>query len=361
MTGGLFQLVCTDIVKDNVLMSVCANKPSRFIPGGRYHHHSSELVRQSCNVQTLEDGKLQIVCTLGRLGDLVGPLVWLELCMQELPHDIFEIFDSIKLTFGGQLWEEFDGTWLRILFRQDASLRPETVTDNKIVYPLSFAALATCFPLISVQDHELKVHITMKEGVSVHSPQLVTEYMYLELNDRRWFATNPLHYVSWTKNQQSELVTVTDDSSEPFKMLLTGFGGPTRELIVQVEQLQLLHDSPWDEPVDAISFRMNDHDRHDVHDPVYYRKYMARRYGVSEHDIDRGCLYYIPFDNTPCERTPSGTLNIDRVDSAQLWLTLKPGKYKVTVCGRVFNMVDVYLKTASLRWPLITRHKMANS
>jgi hypothetical protein len=90
------------------------------------------------------------------------------------------------------------------------------------------------------------------------------------------------------------------------------------------------------------------HDRQAYLDGNMLRNVVPRHaYDVGDNDDN---VYFLPLDPTPFADEPSGILDLGRTETAELHLLLVPGKYRVDVLVRSFNVLSTGSGMAGLKF-----------
>ena len=325
MTGALLELVAFSYLDEYLDKHFKKQQTSKFFKhtGKSKQHSKNSYEIISLGPATGSSWKFR------NCGDVVKN-VWLELELNTLPEDIYEIFKSIRLVSGHEQHEEFDGSWLKILDDTE-SLQAEVVKTTwgyKIIYPLKFELLQQYFPLTNVLS-ETKVEVQLQDDIKPRAQELKVMYFYLSGSERKdLISSNDLNYLCWNKTFQKGTYR-SQNGSLTIPLDTSVFNAPTRDLIVDVK---------GDRGISTLVLRLNGHDRQEKMDSVWYRRILPREmYGVD----NKRNMYYMSFDEFPRDEIASSTLNLDRIQEAILHATCEDGEYEVTVCGRVMQSVRI--------------------
>ena len=303
-------------------------------------------------------GGRKVTAVISRNGDLLGDM-YLEATLTKAAGDTFypaeQLVKSITVELGGQQLDKLTSTWYRIydnLYRNTATDRDaykamtdfvdgeSTGTKKKFFVPVLFwfcRSPGNYLPLIALQYHELRITVEFDDlanipGVNASAgldATLWADYIFLDQEERKKFASQPSEYlieqVQFTGDESVAISTTANKSQQirlsmnhPTKMLAfcvadpathgkfaAGAAGVTAEALAPLQSAKLL---------------LNGHDRTDVRSgSVYNRVYP---YQANKAFRDAG-IYLMNFALSPMQHSPSGSLNMSRIDSAVLALTFK--------------------------------------
>ena len=187
----------------------------------RHTNFAMESIEQTFNGNPTLGNR--VTCTVSRNGDLITNM-WLECKMKgngafvnSLGHALIEY---VELEIGGQRIDKHYGEWLEIwseltlpeekragfkemIGRRDAG-RSNNLESTKLYVPFQFFFCRNpglALPLIALQYHEVKINLkfrdpeNLKNTVSMENvafadtPKLYVDYVYLDTDERRRFAT----------------------------------------------------------------------------------------------------------------------------------------------------------------------------
>tara|TARA_Y100000768_G_scaffold372489_1_gene340179 strand:+ start:149 stop:949 length:801 start_codon:yes stop_codon:yes gene_type:complete len=206
-------------------------------------------------------------------------------------------------------------------------------------------------PLIALQYHEVKIHLTLGDASSGFNPSggevnLWCDYIYLDTDERRRFAQVSHEYLI----EQLQFQTIDSEKIGSYNL---NFNHPVKELIWTGAWLNKAKPgadtTAWgrfDElPASNIDhkfgLKLNGHERFEPQCLAYFARTQVLKYhsgwggvGMSPDalDIDDICVY--SFALKPEEHQPSGTCNFSRIDSAQFEIV-------GAACSSVPNMYAV--------------------
>lgn len=195
--------------------------------------------------------KIEISAQTTGSNKTVGSWAWIK----NIGHNII---DNIILEIGGHEIDRFYGDWLNVWYELNRNENQEDGYDNiigniessttmsngtglendkltKLYIPLHFFFCRTysvSLPLISLNYNDVKLLITLKESnklynktnhsnfivtPKINSISLLTDYIYLDTNERRFFASNPHEYIIEQTNQYTNSVSDENNYKLPFK------------------------------------------------------------------------------------------------------------------------------------------------
>jgi hypothetical protein len=331
---------------------------------GLYRRHSNfsmEAVEQTFS-GTVDFNK-RVSCTISRNGDLIHK-VYLQATIpdvavsdasgfawgEELGHFLMK---TIELEIGGSRIDKHYGTWLSIwneltlpsgkttgyntMIGNVSSLTTNvtngTVSGTTLYIPLQFAFnrhIGLSLPLIALAYHEVKITIefdTIANLTSANNPtstpslgntSLFVDYIYLDTDERKQFAANPHEYLI-EQLQHTGTESISGSSTQKFRL---SFNHPVKELIWVVQDDNRVrnnytdaNDGTGENPVATAQLKLNGHDRFSEREGTYFN--LVQPYQHHTNTPSNGINVY-SFAINPEDHQPSGTLNLSRIDSANL-------------------------------------------
>jgi hypothetical protein len=320
----------------------------------RHTNFSMEAIEQTVSGTTSAGGRN--TATISRNGDLLGRMYW-QYTLTAGTNDIVlnpghTIINEIKVEVGGQEVDKQYGHWMEVHAQltepNDAGMIGSlgdnngtkfqnmagaggvtcaTDDDNAVCFvPLRFWFCRNpgCYlPLIALQYHEVKVVTTFASptNVTIASPKLWADYVYLDTDERRRFAQVSHEYLIEQVQHQSFSSGTTHDINfnHPVKELIwTGNYTGTTGVFDQLE-------------TGTYKLKLNGHDRMEARPLNYYSKVQvyeshtgtpvdmettANTEGTGKATTTGIAVY--SFALKPEEHQPSGTCNFSRIDNAQL-------------------------------------------
>jgi len=398
MAGGLMQLVAYG-TQD---MYLTGNPQVTFFKAiyRRYTNFSMESIKQSFS-GNIDFGR-RITCTISRNGDLIHKLV-LEVELPALPKIAsygqgwvdeigHALIKSVELEIGGQLIDKHYSEWFSIwndltipngqrdgyntMIGNTTTTEPVHDTDKsitKLFIPLQFWFCrhpGLVLPLIALQYHEVKINLeinalsnilleqrtststdwtkpTSSPTVSLVSCCLYVDYIYLDTDERKRFATANHEYLI-EQVQMTGDETVNTASSIDLKLTLNH---PVKELIwllqptTSVTNLQNFnytsyssyqksrgaYNSQGSNNIGTAKLLLNGHDRFSARYGSYYN--LVQPYQHHTNIPTSPGINVYSFSFSPEEQQPSGTCNFSRIDNTSL---------NITFNGSVTGKIRVY-------------------
>ena len=379
MGGGLMQLVAYGA--QDVFLT---GKPEISFFKVVYRRHTNfamESIEQTFNGNPTLGNR--VTCTVSRNGDLITNM-WLECKMKgngafvnSLGHALIEY---VELEIGGQRIDKHYGEWLEIwseltlpeekragfkemIGRRDAG-RSNNLESTKLYVPFQFFFCRNpglALPLIALQYHEVKINLkfrdpeNLKNTVSMENvafadtPKLYVDYVYLDTDERRRFATGAHEYLieqlqhTGPENANStgnyrlnfnhpvkELVWVTrNDPKHPME-----FGANINGLdtVEEFEGASAL------ESFTSCKLQLNGHDRFSEREASYFRLVQPYQHHTR---IPAKYVYCYSFALNPEAHQPSGTCNFSRLDNVTLNLKGVQGNGEVLVYAMSNNILKI--------------------
>ena len=320
----------------------------------RHTNFSMEAIEQTVSGSTALGGRN--TSTISRNGDLLGRMYW-QYTLTAATNDTVlnpghTVLNEVKVEVGGQEVDKQYGHWMEVHAQltepNDAGMIGSlgdnngtkfqnmagaggvtcaTDADNAVCFvPLRFWFCRNpgCYlPLIALQYHEVKIVTTFASptDVTIASPKLWADYVYLDTDERRRFAQVSHEYLIEQVQHQSFSAGTTHDINfnHPVKELIwTGNYTATTGVFDQLE-------------TGTYKLKLNGHDRMEARPLTYYTKVqvyeshtgtpvdmetLAPTPGASNATATGVAVY--SFALKPEEHQPSGTCNFSRIDNAQL-------------------------------------------
>jgi hypothetical protein len=319
----------------------------------------------------------KVTATISRNGDLLTKMV-LEVTLPGLSSDVGEfsayvndighhLLKEIELEVGGisvvkhygrwlQIWQELtrpaaqDATYNKMIGNRAGIVQSPTApaqavtanaTGGKLYIPLKFwfcNNYSLAFPLIACQYHDVKVNLTFASlsevtrstaGVATANATLdatlYVDYVFLDNDERRNFATNAHEYLI----EELQYPSAESHSGQTTVIRrLDGFNHPVKEIVWVVQKDSLFtgatrnlsdfSDSD-DQMVTSAKLQLNGNDRFQERDGNYFNWVQPNQHHTRGPSTG---IYVYSFATEPEKHQPTGTCNFSRIDTAQLQLTL---------------------------------------
>jgi hypothetical protein len=319
MGGGLLQLVAYG-AQDVYLTG---NPQITFfkVVYRRHTNFSIESIQQTFNGTASPGGR--VTCQISRNGDLVHKLY---VVLPKSSRDGRDDISKVEVEIGGQLIDRQYGKWMKIW--NELTLPKEKFTGyNKMVkddtnnakryVPLEFwfcRNIGLALPLIALQYHEVKINIefdTIATATDVNNAELWADYVFLDTDERRRFAQLSHEYlIEQVQFTGSESIPSFSTGSKTVNAKLS-FNHPVKELIWQGYKFT----------GDAVNLgptklMLNGNDRFAEREAKYFTHVQPYQHHTNIPN-DKYINVY-SFALKPEEHQPSGTLNMSRIDTAQL-------------------------------------------
>ena len=329
-------------------------------------------------------------CNLERIGDLIGE-IYLDVKLPSLTGDRENGADgtylswvngignalilNIEMEIGGEIIEKHYGQWLDIWNELTLPAEKKLVYNSMIGKHENFNATTQggamhlrvpltfwfcrnkglMLPLIALQNSEVRINFEFRKfnelwissdadyefGVDdvkhVEHASLMVDYVFLEDEERRFFAKNP-HFYLIEKLQLHSEALLSEKSDNIIN--LDQFNHPVKELIWVIQNSTILEkyahggnewfnysDRPYglttgpaigsnasDNMTSAV-LQINGQDRFKRRDAEYFRMMQPYKYHTS---VPNNFIYVYSFGFCPEELQPSGTCNFSRIDNATL-------------------------------------------
>jgi hypothetical protein len=340
MGGGLLQLVAYG-AQDVYLTG---NPQITFfkVVYRRHTNFSIESIQQTFN-GTPGIGK-RVTCQISRNGDLVHKL-YVVFTNPSDDHltDGRDCIAKVEVEIGGQLIDRQYGDWMKIwneltlpagkesgyneMIKATSNIDP--IPNTKAYVPLEFwfcRNIGLALPLIALQYHEVKINIEFS-STGFSDATLWADYIFLDTDERRRFAQLSHEYLI----EQVQFTGGESINSSNLSAKLS-FNHPVKELI-------------WQESGQAklgkTKLMLNGNDRFAERDTKYFTHVQPYQHHTNIPDSDCNINVY-SFALKPEEHQPSGTLNMSRIDTAQLKISdISEATGEVKIYAHSYNVLRI--------------------
>ena len=340
MGGGLLQLVAYG-AQDVYLTG---NPQITFfkVVYRRHTNFSIESIQQTFN-GTPGIGK-RVTCQISRNGDLVHKLyvVFTNPSDDDLT-DGRDCIAKVEVEIGGQLIDRQYGDWMKIwneltlpagkesgyneMIKATSNIDP--IPNTKAYVPLEFwfcRNIGLALPLIALQYHEVKINIEFS-STGFSDATLWADYIFLDTDERRRFAQLSHEYLI----EQVQFTGGESINSSNLSAKLS-FNHPVKELIWQEKSNITLGKT---------KLMLNGNDRFAERDTKYFTHVQPYQHHTNIPDSDCNINVY-SFALKPEEHQPSGTLNMSRIDTAQLKISdISQATGEVNIYAHSYNVLRI--------------------
>ena len=322
MGGGLLQLVAYG-AQDVYLTG---NPQITFfkVVYRRHTNFSIESIQQTFNGSAGPNKR--VTCQISRNGDLVHKLYVVFDSTATSTVDARDYIKKVEVEIGGQLIDRQYGDWMKIWNEltlpagkqvgYDIMVKNAVGTTGKRYVPLEFwfcRNIGLALPLIALQYHEVKINIEFDdiETTEFTDATLWADYIFLDTDERRRFAQLSHEYLI------EQLQYTGDETMTNGKLTAKlSFNHPVKELIWRT-----LKTSTTEFGASGLAkLMLNGNDRFAQRDAKYFTHVQPYQHHTNIPPIASYINVY-SFALKPEEHQPSGTLNMSRIDTAQLQLT----------------------------------------
>lgn len=366
MGGGLMQLVAYG-AQDIYLTG---NPQITFfkVVYRRHTNFALESIQQTFN-GTVDFGR-KVTCTVSRNGDLIHR-VYLQVTLPALANTGKTVhwtkgignilIDYVNIEIGGQEIDRHYGDWLHIWNEltqteerfsgyqnmigdvTDLTDPAASIPSSVLYIPLQFWFCRNpglALPLIALQYHEVKFNISFNSAANLietsdgNAPSSGTpvmgdaalwiDYVYLDTDERRQFAQVQHEYLI----EQLQYTGAESYSSTSVKSKLS-LNHPCKELVwvLQLDSnVGSYNNNKWTDYTDgddhilsSAKLQLNGSDRFEERDARYFNLVQPYQHHTR---VPATGIYVYSFALNPEQHQPSGTVNMSRIDSAILQLTL---------------------------------------
>ena len=325
MGGGLLQLVAYG-AQDVYLTG---NPQITFfkVVYRRHTNFSIESIQQTFNGTVTNGGR--VTCQISRNGDLVHKLY---LVLNSDGDDARDAVSKVEVEIGGQLIDRQYGKWMTIwneltlpVGKKDGYMNMVNDATNNRYVPLEFwfcRNIGLALPLIALQYHEVKINVEFASSIT--SAELWADQIFLDTDERRRFAQLSHEYLI-EQVQFTGTETVSDNSNLSAKL---SFNHPVKELIWKGQG-----------NTGTAKLMLNGNDRFAEREAKYFALVQPYQHHTNIPELSCNINVY-SFALKPEEHQPSGTLNMSRIDTAQLQLKgAEPGD--VDIYAHSYNVLRI--------------------
>jgi hypothetical protein len=347
MGGGLLQLVAYG-AQDVYLTG---NPQITFfkVVYRRHTNFSIESIQQTFNGKASANGR--VTCQISRNGDLVHKLyvVFKGHATNQTSgqYDTKDLIKKVEVEIGGQLIDRQYGEWMTIwneltLPEGKKDGYKEMVTGNSndtkwIKYvPLEFwfcRNIGLALPLIALQYHEVKINIEFDTIPNLDNTwedtELWADYIFLDTDERRRFAQLSHEYlIEQVQFTGSESFSTGSDVTAKLS-----FNHPVKELIWKSDKAI--------KPEATAKLMLNGNDRFAERQTKYFTHVQPYQHHTNI-PSDSSYISVYSFALKPEEHQPSGTLNMSRIDTAQLRLNnWSASSGQVNIYAHSYNVLRI--------------------
>lgn len=371
MGGGLMQLVAYGA--QDIYLTANPQITFHRVVYRRHTNFSIESIQQ--NFSGTADFGRKAVCTVARTGDLAGR-TYLQVDLPALANSSGTVnwarnighvlIDSVEVQIGGQMIDKQYGDWMNIwneltlpaekedtynvMIGNTVSLTTPaaSIPATTLYVPLQFWFCRNpglALPLVALQYHEVKIEVEFRSALecvqtddgaapssgtpSLSSASLYIDYVYLDTDERRRFAQVSHEYLI----EQVQFTGEESVSSSSNKFSLN-FNHPVKYLAWVIQLDSNVTDSNsvgpnnWADYTDQdggafaggdtlnnAKLQLNGHDRFSQREEAYFN--LVQPYQHFLRGPATG-IYVYSFALNPCDHQPSGTVNMSRIDNANL-------------------------------------------
>ena len=343
MGGGLLQLVAYG-AQDVYLTG---NPQITFfkVVYRRHTNFSIESIQQTFNGNAQADKR--VTCQISRNGDLVHKLYVVFDTVEPTKTDARKCIKKVEVEIGGQLIDRQYGDWMEIWNELTLPKGKETgygqmingtlvSGDSKAYVPLEFwfcRNIGLALPLIALQYHEVKINIEFS-STEFGDATLWADYIFLDTDERRRFAQLSHEYlIEQVQFTGGESLSDTDNSLSA----KLSFNHPVKELIWQ----RTNSDETTNTSTGNAKLMLNGNDRFAERNDMYFTHVQPYQHHTNIPAEDSYINVY-SFALKPEEHQPSGTLNMSRIDTAQLKLgPFATAEGQVKIYAHSYNVLRI--------------------
>lgn len=270
--------------------------------------------------------------------DMVGRC-YLSIQTKEKVDNPYITIDSVSVSAKSdsfqQTLETLNGSTIEIMAEANTDWKAESEDRHVMVpLPLFFTHRTTKYlPIVALGKTDITFNCTL--SVDAVSLQLVYQAIYLDTDERRRFASEPmetLHTLTQTK-------TCTIDVKDGDALIDLGcFDSYVKDIRAMIDR----DDSAAGECIEQLNIVLNNQPKpHISLNAMMSRRILPRQLYKIENSKP---IYYVPFCHDPSALAYEQTsqINFSRIDKALLQLHMRPGRYTVTLVARYFDVLRFY-------------------
>jgi len=242
--------------------------------------------------------------------------------------------------------------------------------EYQIILPLVFFNCnnpGVAIPLIALQHTDIRIHIELndldsmcvtdyRKDIHISDCYIIGEYIYLEEEERRNFATNKHEYLIETLQYNGDLIinknSLYDNDELNIKFY---FKNLVKELIWMVQDMNNVRNKKYYDytynnknPADKIKIKFMSRDREPYKDSIYYNYIMPYERHTSNPILGVNNYSFSLFTDNFMQ--PSGSANMSRIDDAGLGIIFnkdvinaiyKGGEFRCPVYAVSYNILRV--------------------
>ena len=346
MGGGLLQLVAYG-AQDVYLTG---NPQITFfkVVYRRHTNFSIESIQQTFNGNATLGQR--VTCQISRNGDLVHKL-YLQATVEKTASTAYNnighwLVKQVEVEIGGQMIDRQYGEWMYIWneltlpkgkeagFGEMIKTFANTTDDASanVYVPLEFwfcRNIGLALPLIALQYHEVKINIEFDTvpGDAFTDATLWADYIFLDTDERRRFAQLSHEYlIEQVQFTGGETINSSNLSAK------LSFNHPVKELIWQETNRAKLGKT---------KLMLNGNDRFAERNTKYFTHVQPYQHHTNIPDSSCNINVY-SFALKPEEHQPSGTLNMSRIDTAQLKISdITQASGEVKIYAHSYNVLRI--------------------
>ena len=339
MGGGLLQLVAYG-AQDVYLTG---NPQITFfkVVYRRHTNFSIESIQQTFNGNAQPDKR--VTCQISRNGDLVHKLYVVFTNTANI-NDARKCIKKVEVEIGGQLIDRQYSDWMEIWNELTLPKGKKQGYDDMIKATASTAAyvplefwfcrnIGLALPLIALQYHEVKINIEFSD-TPFSDATLWADYIFLDTDERRRFAQLSHEYLIEQVQFTGGESLSSSDTTLSAKL---SFNHPVKELIWQRTD----SDGTTHKSTGKAKLMLNGNDRFAERDAMYFTHVQPYQHHTNIPAQNKWINVY-SFGLKPEEHQPSGTLNMSRIDTAQLKLSsFSEGAGEVKIYAHSYNVLRI--------------------
>ncbi len=385
-----------------------------FLTGNPQITHFKAVIKRHTNFamelsENYFDGKVapgqKVSCKVERIGDLIHD-VYLKLELPEIQaldgeDNVYTswvnaigymIINRVEIQIGNRIIDRHYGQWMNIWSELTTNVSKKDVLNEmvgkknfftstsqngplELYVPLQFwfcNDLGSALPLVAIQRQDIFINVEFNpfemlwtsnidsvacniidDDIEFNSATLLINYIFLDEDERRYFAQNKHYYLI----EQLQIISESiDDSKDENIFDMSSFNHPVKELIWTIQGVNVKLAKQWDnysgkiitldEPIpdppmtDAI-IRFEGVERFERRNERYFRLVVPYKYHTYT-PVDN-FIYIYSFATKPEILQPTGTANFSRIDNPTLHIRgdQSLGKADINIYARNYNILRI--------------------
>lgn len=385
-----------------------------FLTGNPQITHFKSVIKRHTNYamelnENFFDGKIapghKVSCKVERVGDLIHD-VYLKIILPEIQvldgeDNVYtswvnaigySILNKVEILIGNRIIDRHYGQWMNIWSELTTNVSKKDILNEMIgkkdfytatsqngemelYIPLQFwfcNDLGSALPIIAIQRQDIFINVEFNpfemlwtsnissvackiidDDIEFKSATLLINYIFLDEDERRYFAQNKHYYLI----EQLQIISESiEDVKEENIIDMSSFNHPVKELIWTLQGVNVKLANQWTNysgqiitlenpipkpPMEHAIIRFEGIERFETKDEKYFRLVVPYKYHTNA--PINNYIYVYSFAQKPELLQPTGTANFSRLDNPMLHLKASSsiGKSDINIYARNYNILRI--------------------